>query len=53
LPTRPRQPEKNPSPARGDEETCETSYGARINLLFRDAIRDLDEMKQSPASETK
>jgi hypothetical protein len=48
LPTQPRQPAINPPLARDDEETSQTSYGARINQLFRDAIRDLEEMKCHP-----
>ena len=52
MPTRLRQPAKNSRPASHKDEPPETSYGARINRLFRDAIRDLEELKQSPSGET-
>jgi hypothetical protein len=50
LPTQPRQPVQNPLPA-PDADDDKGAYGARINQLFRDAIRDLDELKQTPSPE--
>ncbi len=50
LPTQPRQPVQNPLPA-PDADDDKGDYGARINQLLCDAIRDLDELKQTPSPE--
>ncbi|HEY1877406.1 MAG TPA: hypothetical protein VGG66_08035 [Rhizomicrobium sp.] len=41
-----RPPPQDPPPAR-DEKQAVGAYGARINQLFRDALRDLETLKQS------
>jgi hypothetical protein len=40
----------NPPPA-PDADDAKGDYGARINQIFRDAIRDLEELKQTPSPE--
>jgi hypothetical protein len=37
---------QDPRPAR-DEKQAVGAYGARINQLFRDALRDLETLKRS------
>jgi hypothetical protein len=46
LPNASRQPPQDLPPAR-DEEQDMGAYGRRINQLFRDALRDLETLKQS------
>ncbi|HVW74599.1 MAG TPA: hypothetical protein VHC39_13245 [Rhizomicrobium sp.] len=44
--------DRQPDPAPAPETEKPESRGARINRLFREAIRDLDALKRSPDKET-